>query len=427
MTDSISTYPGDAVVTIEDMIGGQWWQGSGVLISPDEVLTASHVVYHAGVGTAQYIHVGVGGGQTTVPFNWSYGSSFRYELIDDSNGGITNQQSQYDYAVIHLTAPLLNIGYMGLTANFTGGPANVSGYPASAFGNQVTSAQTTTLDPNYTVLDGTSLGEGSSGGPVWIASPSGPLVVGLVSTASGTTGYDALITPGALNQIETWVAQDDGTGDTVFPATIAGESAHTVDTLHGVRAAYTIAYNGNGNATVTDSVPYRDGTVASVNNEVVQFADQPYFIENGDGANIARLYSAGLGRIPDTAGQFAWEDFYRQHVGAELKAQGVYVPLAETSAGFNGPLSIAEGIIDSPEFISKYGALSNAGFVTQLYNNVLGRDPEAGALNGWLDHMAPPNPADQAFTRGMVLVGFAESAENIARSASWLVDTSRSG
>lgn len=420
-----SSYPYDAVVSIFDVIGGQWWQGSGVLISPDEVLTASHVVYHAGVGTASKIQVFPGTGVSL--YGTGDGAQFHYEPIDDSNGGITNQQSQYDYAVIHLTMPFVTTGYMGLTANFAGGPANVTGYPASPNVDQVTSSQIMTLDPNYTILDGTSLGEGSSGGPVWINSPSGPLVVGLVSTGSGTTGYDTLITPSALNQIETWVAQDDGTGATVFPSTVAGEPSHTAGIFEGPRTDYTIAYNGNGSTTVTDSVPGRDGTMASLNSEVLLFADQPYFIENGDGANIARLYSAGLGRIPDTTGQFGWEDLYRQHVGAELKAQGIYVPLAETPAGFNGSLSIADGIIDSPEFVSKYGALSNAGFVTQLYSNVLGRGPEAGALDGWLNYMTPANPADQAFTRGMVLVGFAESAENIARSASWLVDTSRSG
>ncbi len=51
MADTDLAYPYDTIVRITDTIGGQMWQGSGVLIAPDEVLTASHVVYIQGVGT----------------------------------------------------------------------------------------------------------------------------------------------------------------------------------------------------------------------------------------------------------------------------------------------------------------------------------------------------------------------------------------
>ncbi len=57
MSFNSSSYPYDTVVYITDVIGGQEWQGSGVLISPDEVLTASHVVYNSSYGTASDITV----------------------------------------------------------------------------------------------------------------------------------------------------------------------------------------------------------------------------------------------------------------------------------------------------------------------------------------------------------------------------------
>jgi hypothetical protein len=204
--------------------------------------------------------------------------------------------------------------------------------------------------------------------------------------------------------------------------TVTGTGPHSAVAFHGPESEYTINYTGNDTATVTDSVPSRDGTVISINNEMLQFSDQPYFIESGDNANIARLYSAGLGRIPDPAGLFGWEDYYANNVSATDKAQGVYVSLAETSGGFNGDLSIADGFIFSPEFNAKYGTLSDADFVTQLYQNVLGRGPDPDGLNGWLNFMT-----QDGFTRAMVLVGFAESAENITKTSSWMTDISRSG
>lgn len=61
--------------------------------------------------------------------------------------------------------------------------------------------------------------------------------------------------------------------------------------------------------------------------------------------------------------------------------------------------------------------LRDTQFATLLYTNVLDRAPDTGGLNGWLDLMH-----NHGFTREMVLVGFAESPENIAKTAAdWLI------
>jgi hypothetical protein len=203
--------------------------------------------------------------------------------------------------------------------------------------------------------------------------------------------------------------------------------AHSTVTFSGPSSDYTITYKGNDIATIVDNGAEGDGTVISVDNEALMFTDHPYFIESGDDANIARLYSAALGRIPDTTGLFGWENFYTNNVSASAKAQGVYTALAETSGGFNGNLSIAQGFIDSPEFQTNYGNLSNQAFVTQLYANVLDRAPDPTGLAGWLNLMTPGNSSGTTYTQAMVLVGFAESPENITKSASWLTDMSKSG
>jgi V8-like Glu-specific endopeptidase len=207
-----SKFPYDTVVYITDTIGGTRWQASGVLISPDEVLTASHVVYSSTYGTASDIVVTPAYASGAAPFGSGTGTTIHYNAVDDANQEITNSQSQLDYAVIHLAQPISGIGQMGLQANFPGGAVNVTGYPASAGGAQVTGDETVTDDPTYSLLDGPPLGPGSSGGPVWITGSNGqPYVVGLTSSgvASGQ-GYFTEITTSAYNQIEAWVAQDDG-------------------------------------------------------------------------------------------------------------------------------------------------------------------------------------------------------------------------
>jgi V8-like Glu-specific endopeptidase len=208
------------------MIGGQSWQGSGVLISPDEVLTASHVVYIEGEGTASNIVVTPGYNLGSSPYGSAQGTYIQYFQIDDADRSISNYQSQDDYALIHLSSPFESAGTMGIESNFGGGSVNITGYPASAGGSQVDSSQTVTLDPIYTLLDGTALGEGSSGGPVWIETNAGPEVVGIVSSESDitTTGYNTLITTSVFNQIEEWLASDDGSGAAGSGTTGSGTS-----------------------------------------------------------------------------------------------------------------------------------------------------------------------------------------------------------
>jgi hypothetical protein len=73
--------------------------------------------------------------------------------------------------------------------------------------------------------------------------------------------------------------------------------------------------------------------------------------------------------------------------------------------------------MQSSEFINRYGALTDTGFVDALYQNVLGRLPDQAGLNFWLDQLE-----HQGQTRAVVLVGFAESPENVAKtSAAWLI------
>jgi hypothetical protein len=100
---------------------------------------------------------------------------------------------------------------------------------------------------------------------------------------------------------------------------------------------------------------------------------------------VARLYFAYFLRIPDYGGLTFW-------IG-QFKAG---TPLANISQAF----------ATSPEFTGRYGALSNPAFVTLVYNNVLGRAPDAGGLAFWTGQLD-----SGAMNRGQVMLGFSESPE----------------
>lgn len=213
MPSGITTYPYDAVVYITAAYKDFTLQGSGVLISPDEVLTASHVVYSQDEGTASSVTVSPGYNGGSAPYGSATAASFHYNPINDAGGDLAGSDSEEDYAVVHLSRPFTGLGTMSYVPGFEGGFANVTGYPASASGAQVTSTQYTALDLGYTVIDGRDSGEGTSGGPVWVTASSGQAeVVGLVSTGDGVFGWDNLVTQGEAAQIQGWVAQDDTPG-----------------------------------------------------------------------------------------------------------------------------------------------------------------------------------------------------------------------
>jgi hypothetical protein len=108
-------------------------------------------------------------------------------------------------------------------------------------------------------------------------------------------------------------------------------------------------------------------------------------------APVTRLYFAYFLRIPDYAGLSFW-------IGQARAG----MPLDTISANFAA----------SSEFQSRYGTLDNTQFVTLIYNNVLGRAPDAGGLSFWVGQL---NGGTK--TRGQVMTGFSESAEYQAGSA----------
>jgi hypothetical protein len=108
-------------------------------------------------------------------------------------------------------------------------------------------------------------------------------------------------------------------------------------------------------------------------------------------APVVRLYFATFLRVPDYEGLA---------FNAGLVKNGT-ITLTQ----------LADFFTASPEFAATYGSLNNTQFVTLLYNNVLGRAPDAAGLNGWVSLLT------SGYTRGQVLLGFSDSVEYQAAMA----------
>ena len=68
--------------------------------------------------------------------------------------------------------------------------------------------------------------------------------------------------------------------------------------------------------------------------------------------------------------------------------------------------------MNSAEFLQKYGTLSPPDFVATLYQNALGRAPDAAGEQVWVNAM------NNGMTRAQVLLGFSDSTENRIATAS---------
>jgi len=213
--------------------------------------------------------------------------------------------------------------------------------------------------------------------------------------------------------------------------------------VSGTRASYDVGVDATGAATIDPVSGGSPVTGSSVG--VIQFSDVSMFVLNSSEEQEALLYEAALGREPDVAGLETWIGIYNS-LPASVKAAGVYASLAETAGGFNGSMSIADGFVNSAEFQAKYGALTDQEYVTQLYANVLHRAPDQSGLTTWMTALTPVGQsyvdssgvshAGQGESRAYVLVGFAESQENIAdcaassttsATAGWLINTDQGG
>ena len=212
MAGSTSNFPYNCVVLIESpdpSEAGYYLQGSGVVIGPHTILTASHVVYDVYAQTQeQNIKLYPGWDSTGPALGPGYISTIYtdhfHEIGEEGSDDLTKTQSASDYAVIDTSYTFSS--WMGVDLNYAGGEVHLTGYPASAGGYQIDQVGTVSADPNYSVLDyGTvSTNPGDSGGPLWLDNNGSDDVAGIVSTS----GWACQLTTGDWSQIESWVSED---------------------------------------------------------------------------------------------------------------------------------------------------------------------------------------------------------------------------
>lgn len=222
-------------------------------------------------------------------------------------------------------------------------------------------------------------------------------------TINGSTGDDLLHGYAGADTISGGAGNDTLYGDDGADTLIGGAGN---DLLVGGNGTDTAVFNGPmSNYTITPGTfqtnvaakTGTDGTDGLQFVEILQFSDKTMFVLTGSSAQVARLYSAAFGRAPDAAGLAFQID---NGLGAGLSLT-----------------QLATNFIASAEFVAKYGSNStNAAFATALYQNVLGRAPDAGGLQVQVDAL------NGGLARNQLLINFADSAENKAKVlGDWLL------
>lgn len=208
-------YPWSANVYIESLFpDGRTYAGSGAMIGPNDVLTASHLVYRSAAGgVAERVRVYPARDGSDTPLGHHDAGHVNYFTIDeDGDGWITRQEAEYDVALLGLGAtPGAETGYFELAPYGASGYYNLSGYPDHAYDS---SGPRLYSDRGYATANSSAYvydlgeittGSGGSGGPLWYESDDGGAhLAGILST----TGWAADIFP-QYSRLEYWMEAND--------------------------------------------------------------------------------------------------------------------------------------------------------------------------------------------------------------------------
>jgi hypothetical protein len=110
--------------------------------------------------------------------------------------------------------------------------------------------------------------------------------------------------------------------------------------------------------------------------------------------------------VPNAAGTLTHE-LYETGLGREVELAAL--PYYQAAYLTQTPSQIAAGIAASPEFLADHAGQSNSAYVTSLYQDGLGRAPEAAGLASWTGALN-----SGTLSRSAVLLGIATSPEAAA-------------
>ncbi|MGF6347215.1 Ca2+-binding RTX toxin-like protein [Variovorax sp. W2I14] len=156
------------------------------------------------------------------------------------------------------------------------------------------------------------------------------------------------------------------------------------DTLTALSTTSSVYLNGGGGDDKITGGWGNDALIGGSGNDTIDGGDGVSGFGNLQHGAVFRLYQAAFARDPDIGGLQSWVGALKN--GATLK-------------------TIATAFAQSSEFQTTYAGLDNTQFVTRLYQNVLGRAPDAGGLESWLRSL------NAGASRAEIMLGFSDSGE----------------
>jgi secreted trypsin-like serine protease len=211
--------------------------------------------------------------------------------------------------------------------------------------------------------------QGDSGGPLVMTEGGRWVQVGVVSWGGACGEYPGIYTK--LSQFKDWITAQIG----------SAFGPHSTASAF-VTASYQDLYNR------VPTTSERNAAVSALATQTpaawlsAQILGTTYQART---AAVTRLYRAFFLRDPDTSGLTYWW---------------------KKINGGTGLSSIASVFSQSSEFNNRYGSLNNGQYVDLVYQNVLGRAPDAGGRAYWKGQLDKGTR-----TRGGVMIGFSESNE----------------
>jgi hypothetical protein len=193
--------------------------------------------------------------------------------------------------------------------------------------------------------------------------------------------------------------------------------------------SYSLLANTSGSVTLTDNNTGNSETVTGASYFLFDGAatmstgayQSLYIVETGTNAEMAAMYNAAFGRVPDLAGLEFYIDQYGTSALPDLHTMATYF---EASAEF-------KTLYPALQTASDNGGPHDQAFINQLYGQILHRTPSASEVQYYVDALqgtltTPTGAAIPAADRATLLEYFTNSPENqadiSAANGGWLIN-----
>lgn len=382
-------------VTIQNAVGGT---GNDVIYANDGTVNisagAGDDLIRAGSGADT---IDGGSGTDTVSFNFDKAN---FQITRAANNNILIQNKGFNGNLVTVTnVETLSFLDVSISTSSIGGNTapivskalgDVFAGLGKAFTLQVPTTTFADADAGDSLHYSASLANGAAL-PAWLSFDAGTRTFsGTPGVAQlGTTWVRVIATDNSqlsvssdfhISTVRNYGQQFNATGAN---DQFTGTSLLDVAVYDGNRASFTVSKTGSNTYTVAQA----GGSIDTlVNVDRLKFLDATVAIDiNDHGGQAYGLYQAAFNRTPDSAGL------------------GYWINVLDTGGSLQ---DVTHAFITSAEFIATYNNLDTHGYVTQIYQNVLHRAPDAGGAAFWENGIN-----SGATNRETVLLNFTQSTE----------------